>query len=154
TKHTHSDGKPYFYHERDKIITEEWLYDRGIAENVTRYIGILQDAFSRQSESFDRVKSWHLYVEIQKNELPAWEGNNRVRCRYYFVNHDAECIFWLSKCRLDDYLLELRGEMSPDLIRRYLQKEYWNHHYFFSDLHRLTKAQWNTVKKSILLAET
>ncbi|KAK0239693.1 hypothetical protein EDD85DRAFT_822878 [Armillaria nabsnona] len=50
--------------------------------------------------------------------------------------------------------MELRGEMSPDLIRRYLQREYWNHHYFFSDLHRLTKAQWNTVQKSILLAET
>ncbi|KAK0239869.1 hypothetical protein EDD85DRAFT_949731 [Armillaria nabsnona] len=27
TKHTYSDGKPYFYH---KIITDEWLYDRDI----------------------------------------------------------------------------------------------------------------------------
>ncbi|KAK0196697.1 hypothetical protein F5146DRAFT_13907 [Armillaria mellea] len=44
--------------------------------------------------------------------------------------------------------------MSPDLIRRYLQKEYWNHHYFFSDLHQLTKAQWISVQKCILLAET
>ncbi|KAK0229003.1 hypothetical protein IW262DRAFT_654325 [Armillaria fumosa] len=154
TKHTHSDGKPYFYHEHDKIITEEWLYDRHIAEKVLRHISILKDAISKRSESFDRIKSWHLYVEIQKNKLPAWGGDDRFRCRYYFVNHDAECIFWFSNCRLDGYLLELRGEINPDLIFRYLQKEYWNHHYFFSDLHQLTNAQWKSVKKSILLAET
>ncbi|PBK93036.1 hypothetical protein ARMGADRAFT_145582 [Armillaria gallica] len=153
TMHTHSDGKPYFYHEHDKIITEEWLYDRGITEKVAIYIGILKDAISKRSESFDRIKSWHLYIEITEYELPAWEDDDRFRCRYYIVNHDAECIFWLSKCRLDGYLLELRGEMSPDLIRRYLQKEYWTHHYYFSDLHRLTKAQWKSVKESILLAE-
>ncbi|KAK0496943.1 hypothetical protein EDD18DRAFT_1164647 [Armillaria luteobubalina] len=154
TKHTHSDGKPYFYHEHDKIITEECLYDRDIAEKVLRYISILKDAISKGSESFNRVKSWHLYLEILKNEQPVWEGDDRFRCGYYFVNHDVECIFWLSKCRLDDCLSELRGEMSPDLICRYLQKEYWNHHYFFSDLHQLTSAQWKSVKKSILLAET
>ncbi|KAK0239663.1 hypothetical protein EDD85DRAFT_822805 [Armillaria nabsnona] len=44
--------------------------------------------------------------------------------------------------------------MSPDLIRRYLQREYWTHHYYFSDLHKLTNAQWNSVKRFILLAET
>ncbi|PBK78609.1 hypothetical protein ARMSODRAFT_947563, partial [Armillaria solidipes] len=154
TKHTHSDGKPYFYHDHDKIITEEWLYDIDIAERVTRYISILKDAISKRSESFGPVKSWHLYVEIKEYELSAWEGDDRFRCRYYFVNHDAECLFWLSKFTLDRYLWELRGEMSPDLVRRYLQREYWNHHYFFSDLHRLTKAQWNTVQRSILLAET
>ncbi|KAK0496966.1 hypothetical protein EDD18DRAFT_1253291 [Armillaria luteobubalina] len=154
TKHTHSDGKPYFYHEHDKIITEEWLYDRGIAEKVLRYISILKDAISKRSESFNRVKSWHLYVEIVEYSLPAWKDDDRFRCRYYFVNNDVECIFWLSKCRLNDYLSELRGEMSPDFIFRYLQQEYWNHHYFFSDLHQLTSAQWKSVKKSILLAET
>ncbi|PBK78610.1 hypothetical protein ARMSODRAFT_947568 [Armillaria solidipes] len=155
TKHTHSDGKPYFYHDHDKIITEEWLYDIDIAEEVARHISILKDAISKRSESFGRVKSWHLYVEIEQYERPGrGDGNRRFRCRYYFVNHDAECIFWLSNCRLDGYLWELRGEMSPDLVRRYLQREYWNHHYFFSDLHRLTKAQWNTVQRSILLAET
>ncbi|PBK92994.1 hypothetical protein ARMGADRAFT_144216 [Armillaria gallica] len=154
TKHTHSDGKPYFYHDHDKVITEEWLYERRIAERIARYITILKDAISKRSESFGSVKSWHLYVEIKEYELPAWEGDDRFRCRYYFVNHDAECLFWLSKFTLDGYLHELRGEMSPDLIRRCLQREYWNHHYFFSDLHRLTTAQWNTVQKSILLAET
>ncbi|SJL00893.1 uncharacterized protein ARMOST_04207 [Armillaria ostoyae] len=117
TKHTHSDGKPYFYHEHDKVITEEWLYDRDFVEKVARYISILKDAISKRSEFFDRVKSWHLYVEITEYELPAWEGDDCFRCRYYFVNHDAECVFWLSKFTLDDYLSELRGEMSPDLIR-------------------------------------
>ncbi|KAK0228970.1 hypothetical protein IW262DRAFT_1245940, partial [Armillaria fumosa] len=117
TKHTHSDGKPYFYHDHDKIITEEWLYDIEITEKVTRYISILKDAISKRAESFDRVKSWHLYVEIMEYELPEWEGDTRFRCRYYFVNHDAECIFWLSKCILDGYLSELRGKMSRDLIR-------------------------------------
>ncbi|PBK92998.1 hypothetical protein ARMGADRAFT_1165298 [Armillaria gallica] len=123
TKHTHSDGKPYFYHEHDKIITEEWLYDRDIVEKVARYITILKDAISKRFESFGRLKSWHLYVEIAEYELPAWEGDDRFRCRYYFVNHDAESIFWLSEWRLDIYL-ELSGEMSPDLIRKYLQREY------------------------------
>ncbi|KAG7448173.1 uncharacterized protein BT62DRAFT_1003965 [Guyanagaster necrorhizus] len=150
TKHTHSDGKPYFYHDHDKIITEEWLYDRAIAERISRYISILNDAISKRSESFGRVKSWHLYVEITE---PARENDNCTRCRYYFVNHDAECIFWLSQCPLDGYLWELRGDISPDLIRRFLQREYWNHHYFFSELHLLTKAQWNSVQKTILLAE-
>ncbi len=93
------------------------MYDRGIAEKVAIYIDILKDAISKRSESFDRIKSWHLYVEITEYELPAWESDDRFRCRYYFVNHDAECIFWLSKYRLDGYLLELRGEMSPDSIR-------------------------------------
>ncbi|KAK0211122.1 hypothetical protein DFS33DRAFT_1297648 [Desarmillaria ectypa] len=154
TKHTHSDGKPYFYHDHDKIITEEWLYDGTIAEKVSRYISILEDAISKRSESFGRVKSWHLYLEIAEYDEPSWEGDNCYRCRYYFVNHDAECIFWLSQCRLDDYLWELRGDMSPDLIRRFLQRQYWNHHYFFSDTHRLGETQWNSVQKFILLAET
>ncbi|KAK0207585.1 hypothetical protein IW262DRAFT_1530091, partial [Armillaria fumosa] len=154
TKHTHSDGKPYFYHEHDKIITEEWLYDRDIAEKVLRYISILKDAISKRSESFNRVKSWHLYVEIVECELPAWKGDDRFRCRYYFVNNDVECIFWLSKCRMDDYLLVLRGEISPDLIRRYLQREYWEHHYYFSKVYQLTESQWKSVKESILLAKT
>ncbi|KAK0496958.1 hypothetical protein EDD18DRAFT_1285631 [Armillaria luteobubalina] len=152
-KHTHSDGKPYFYHEHDKIITEEWIYDRGIAEKVLKFISILKDAISKRSESFNRVKSWHLYVEITEYSLPAWKGDDHFRCRYYFVNNDVECIFWLSKCRIDDYLVALRGEMSPDLIRRYLQKEYWEHHYYFSKVYRLTEAQWKSVKESILLAE-
>ncbi|KAK0239691.1 hypothetical protein EDD85DRAFT_459080 [Armillaria nabsnona] len=126
TKHTHSDGKPYFYHDRDKVITEEWLYERDIAEKVARYISILKDAISKRSQSFDRLKFWHIYVEIAQYERPGRCGGNRqFRCRYYFVNHDAECIFWLFECRLDIYLRELRGGMSPDLIRRYLQKEYW-----------------------------
>ncbi|KAK0228999.1 hypothetical protein IW262DRAFT_653772 [Armillaria fumosa] len=154
TKLTHSDGKPYFYHEHDKIITEEWLYDRHIAEKVLRYISILKGAISKRSESFNHVKSWHLYVEIVEYELPAWKGDDRFRCRYYFVNNDVECIFWLSKCRMDDYLLVLRGEISPDLVRRYLQREYWEHHYYFSKVYRLTEAQWKSVKESILLAET
>ncbi|KAK0497001.1 hypothetical protein EDD18DRAFT_1105299 [Armillaria luteobubalina] len=105
-KYTHSDGKPYFYHGHDKIITEEWLYDRGIAEKVLRY---------------------------------------------YFVNHDAEFIFWLSKCTLDSYLWEFRGKMSTDFIRMIFPR---SHHYFFSDLHRLTQAQWISVQKLVLLAQT
>ncbi|PBK78611.1 hypothetical protein ARMSODRAFT_968701 [Armillaria solidipes] len=117
TKHTHSDGKPYFYHDHDKIITGEWLYDRDIAEKVARYISILKDAISKRSELFGRVKSWHLYVEIAEYEWPGRRDDNLFLCRYYFVNHDAECIFWLSNCRLDGYLSELRGKMSPDLIR-------------------------------------
>ncbi len=84
---------------------------------MARYINILKDAISKRPESFDRIKSWHLYVEITEYELPAWKGDDCFRCRYYFVNHDAECLFWLSKFTLDGYLLELRGEMSPDLIR-------------------------------------
>ncbi|KAK0484067.1 hypothetical protein IW261DRAFT_997278 [Armillaria novae-zelandiae] len=154
TKHTHSDGKPYFYHDHDKIITEEWLYESVIAEKVTRYISILNDAMSKRAERFGRLKSWHLFIEIAEDGVPAWEGDNGFRCRYYFVDHDAEVIFWLSECILDDYLLELRGEMSGDLIRRYLQRQYWNHLYYFSDLHQLTDAQWKLVRKYILLAET
>ncbi|KAK0196696.1 hypothetical protein F5146DRAFT_1012528 [Armillaria mellea] len=153
-KHTHSDGKPYFYHDQDKVITEEWLYDKVIAENAARYISALKDAISKREEVFRRVKSWHLFIEIAEYKLPAWEGDDGLRCRYYFVNHDAECIFWLSKCMLDNYLLELRGEMSPDLIRRYLQREYWKHHYYFSEVHQLTESQWQWVQKSILLAKT
>ncbi len=99
------------------MITEEWLYERDIAEKLARCISVLKDAISKRSESFGRVKSWHLYVEIAEYKLPAWEGDDRFRCRYYFVNHDAECLFWLSKFTLDCYLSELRGEMSPDLIR-------------------------------------
>ncbi|KAK0484065.1 hypothetical protein IW261DRAFT_997118 [Armillaria novae-zelandiae] len=154
TKHTHSDGKPYFYHDHDKIITEEWLYESVIAEKVTRYISILKDAISKRAERFDRLKSWHLFIEIAEYRVPAWEGDNGFRCRYYFVDHDTEGVFWLSKCTLDDYLSELRGEMSDDLIRRYLQRQYWNHLYYFSDLHQLTDAQWKLVRKYILLAET
>ncbi|KAK0463709.1 uncharacterized protein EV420DRAFT_1638634 [Desarmillaria tabescens] len=151
TKHTHSDGKPYFYHDNDKVITEEWLYDRAIAEKLSRYISILNDAISKRAESFGRIKSWHLYVEIVEYEEPSWEGDNCCRCRYYFVNHDEECIFWLSEFRLDDHLWELRGDMSPDFIRKFL--EYWSHQYFFSDIHRLTKVQWNAVKDYDLLAK-
>ncbi|KAK0463705.1 uncharacterized protein EV420DRAFT_1103971 [Desarmillaria tabescens] len=154
TKHTHSDGKSYFYHDKDKVITEEWLYDRDIAEKVSRYIAILNDAISKRAVSFGRIKSWHLYVEIAEYGIPSWEGDNRCRCKYYFVNLDEECIFWLSKFQLDDYLWELRGDMSPDFIRRFLQREYWNHQYFFSDIHPLTKAQWRTVQKYVLLAES
>ncbi|KAK0228956.1 hypothetical protein IW262DRAFT_1535873 [Armillaria fumosa] len=153
TKHTHSDGKPYFYHGHDRIITEEWLYDIEIAEKVARYISMLKNAISKRAELFGRLKSWHLYVEITEYGQPSWEGDTRFRCRYYFVNHDVEGIFWLSKCILDKYLSELRGKMSRDLIRRYLQREYWNHHYYFSDLHQLTNAQWKSIKKSILLAK-
>ncbi|KAK0484066.1 hypothetical protein IW261DRAFT_1466510 [Armillaria novae-zelandiae] len=153
-KHTHSDGKSYFYHDHDRIITEEWLYDKVIAKNVARYISILKDAISKRAQRFDRLKSWHLYIEITEHGLPSWEGDSCFRCRYYFVNHDAECIFWLSECELDDYLLELRGEMSPDLIRRYLQTEYWTHHYYFSEVHQLMESQWQRVQKSILLAKT
>ncbi|KAK0463712.1 uncharacterized protein EV420DRAFT_1638636 [Desarmillaria tabescens] len=131
TKHTHSDGKPYFYNDKDKVITEEWLYDREIAEKVSRYIAILNDAILRRAESFGRIKSWHLYEEIAEYDEPSWVGDNCCRCKYYFANHDEESILWLSGCRLDDYIWELRGEISPDFIRRLLQRGYW---YFSSHL--------------------
>ncbi|PBK93031.1 hypothetical protein ARMGADRAFT_1165321 [Armillaria gallica] len=145
SKHTHSDGKPYFHHEHDKIITEEWLYDRDIAEKVARYISILKDAISKRSESFGRVKSWHLYVEITEYELPARKGDDGFRCRYYFINHDAECLFWLSKFTLDGYLLELRGEMSPDLIRNVTMSE--------SSTMTSSVDKLKIMSKSIILAE-
>ncbi|KAK0441982.1 hypothetical protein EV421DRAFT_1736587 [Armillaria borealis] len=131
TKHTHSDGKPYFYHDHDKVVTEEWLYERDIAEKVARYISILKDAISKRSKSFGRVKLWHLYVEI---------------AQYYFVNHDAECLFWLSKFTLDGYLTELRGEMSPDLIRNVTM----------SETSTVTRSidTLKIMSKSIILAET
>ncbi|KAK0497000.1 hypothetical protein EDD18DRAFT_1105298 [Armillaria luteobubalina] len=145
-KHTHLDGKPYFYHEHDKIIPEGWLYDRDVAEKVLRYISMLQDTISKRAKLFGPLKSWHLYVEITEHE----------QLSYYFVNHDAECIFWLSKCTLDGYLRELLEEMSPDMIRSKTQLFFFSVDATMSDTSTVTMSIDNLkiMSKTIILAES
>ncbi|PBK74312.1 hypothetical protein ARMSODRAFT_1081260, partial [Armillaria solidipes] len=145
-EYTHSDGKPYFWHDKYRTITEEWIYDDRFGNMVTTWASILNTVLSRSPSSL-QVKDWHLVIKILEYSEPAWTDDDCCRCQYYFVNHDNESLFWLSKFIIDEHLTAIRGPVTYSQIYHFLRQEYWHHMYLFADTHPLSDAQWNAANR-------
>ncbi|PBK91704.1 hypothetical protein ARMGADRAFT_1166499 [Armillaria gallica] len=150
-EYTHSDGKPYFWHDEYRTITEEWIYDDLFGDMVTKWALTLNTVLSRSPSSL-QVKDWHLVIKVKEYTTPAWTDDGCFRCIYYFVNHDNESLFWLSEFIIDEHLTAIRGPVTYSQIYHFLRQEYWHHMYLFADTHPLSDAQWVAANRMVVKA--
>ncbi|KAF9444230.1 hypothetical protein P691DRAFT_778396 [Macrolepiota fuliginosa MF-IS2] len=111
--HVQPEGKIYFYHDGlFKIVTESWIYESNVAEEVQSWID-------------------HLVSEIQKKEIEPTDLELCIRvdddkdCLYYIVRKSDQTIFWL-----EDYKIDEIGHdrvVSSTHLRTALEAQFWLH---------------------------
>ncbi|CAA7269762.1 unnamed protein product [Cyclocybe aegerita] len=94
TEYIHPDGKLYFHHQKWRVVTEANLRNTEVAEKVERaYLALIEmwNEFKAQKPSLSAVSEDWLEIYIGLGP--------EVQYYYYFVNHQTQEVFWLTKIR-------------------------------------------------------
>lgn len=93
------------------------------------------------------------YIERQHLELPpdiglVLEHRNSGRWGYYFVDHKAQCLFWLDEFDAADFLSPVRVHYTPSLICQFHFKLTWS--LKFLNLSIISRS-WNESSVLVIL---
>ncbi|KZT37042.1 hypothetical protein SISSUDRAFT_1034422 [Sistotremastrum suecicum HHB10207 ss-3] len=135
-KCVHPEGQLYFWHPEKQVVTETFLFNNILLGKAE--IRIQQILNSVEPQLGARPERSELYLELDQADSDT--------CRYYFVNHDTQSLFWLDAeytgslnlppVSSDDHLsrswLSLEKIHRIELIQEMVMEElYWNHVEYF-----------------------
>ncbi|KAJ7155007.1 hypothetical protein C8R46DRAFT_1116799 [Mycena filopes] len=142
----HPEGAPYFFHKEKRVFTDANLFSMG----ALLFIDTQMDSIFE----FLRTRSIGLQpdVDLVLEEYTYSDGSSG--CQYYFVDHDAQSVFWFDEVASDEFsvIRNLNGVKSATHIRDILQKEYWDHCELFPKSLKLTDKIIVKLKATILFA--
>ncbi|KAG6877379.1 hypothetical protein C0993_007966 [Termitomyces sp. T159_Od127] len=117
---THPEGQPYFYNaekvrkylekDKDKIITECWIWDPQTSMILDGFIDQIED-FTR-SQNLTKPEDVDLLLELNEEDGVNW-------CGYYYVSASTHSVFWLEPFDISHHVSEVRGNISPTHISIY-----------------------------------
>ncbi|KAF7301303.1 hypothetical protein MIND_00695300 [Mycena indigotica] len=118
----HPEGTPYFFHANNRTFTDANLFDQSVLAFINKQMSDIFDFLRAQSVLLDDGTDLVLDEEIYDDGTSG--------CQYYFVNHEARCIFWVDP--VDSELFEEsellpNGIQSQSHIRYVLEEQYWYH---------------------------
>lgn len=88
--HVQPEGKPYFCHARSVVtVTESWIYSTEIASEAARWIDHITSEVGKTRSDFTNVE---LYIRVDEN----------LDCFYYFVDKQAQTLFWTESVTTED----------------------------------------------------
>lgn len=142
----HPEGGPFFWNREQRIVTDAWLYDREIFRVLIEFITQI-DEFVR-SRNLEKNDDVDLVLEVVNAIDGSWW------CGYYFVHHSSRLLFWLESYIVDDFLEEVKGDLSPSHVELQLQCQYWRHWSLFPNVIRSTSEVMNLLTDVIRDAQT
>ncbi|KAF8884903.1 hypothetical protein CPB84DRAFT_1850531 [Gymnopilus junonius] len=140
--HVHPEGFIYFHNESREIpiLTDVYVFDGSALERLEGYIeGIF--GYIRKTS-----------IELPTDICLVLESRNSRRYGYYFVDHTAQCLFWLDEFDAVDFLTPVRVEYTPSLVYHEMKALYWLHNEYFSDMRPFPEAAVLELKDTILHA--
>lgn len=91
-----------------KILTETWLYNEGLADQISSF----------SDEIFDYIRSESYFIpSTSELVLELVETGDRYLCDYYFADHATRSVFWLEPVNVSEWLGEVTGEIAPEHAR-------------------------------------
>ncbi|KAF8481757.1 hypothetical protein DFH94DRAFT_732796 [Russula ochroleuca] len=96
------------------------MHDQTLKEEIEEFYNYLQgtirfDQLSIPSNNYDLMLDITVTADLQI----AWS--------YYYVCHDARCLFWLETYDASYMISERLGVKSPAHVKHRLEALYWNH---------------------------
>ncbi|KAF7763518.1 hypothetical protein Agabi119p4_8055 [Agaricus bisporus var. burnettii] len=111
--HVQPEGKPYFCHAKSMVtVTESWIYSAEIASEATKWIDHITSEVGKTRSDFTDVE---LYIRVDEN----------LDCFYYFVDKQAQTLFWTESVTTED--VGLSPVVSASHLRIALEQEFWQH---------------------------
>ncbi|KAL1672420.1 hypothetical protein EV122DRAFT_294872 [Schizophyllum commune] len=124
TRLTHPDGRPFFWHQRNRVLTAEWMPDGAVAKCVDTVVEYILDEYEYRHgnrELGDRQ------IVIGLEALPLL-GPDRYAALYYLVDPEKECVFWLEKYSIAwEISQETEAQLESQLIGLFLRYQFYKH---------------------------
>ncbi|OAX36833.1 hypothetical protein K503DRAFT_867288 [Rhizopogon vinicolor AM-OR11-026] len=119
---THPEGARYFYNPHQRLFTDENVWENDIASEI---LTVAMEAKQRATDSGITL-SETMELTIEKFE----DG----KFGYYFVDHDAQILFWPELVRSWALMNGIRGVTEKSHIRYALEAQYWRHCTLFPNM--------------------
>ncbi|KAJ8579780.1 hypothetical protein M405DRAFT_939021 [Rhizopogon salebrosus TDB-379] len=118
---THPEGARYFYNPVQRLFTDEDVWENDMAsEIITGAMEVKQIAAENGIALSDTTE---LVIERCKGSIG-----------YYFVDHDAQILFWPQPVMSMELMNGVRGVTEKSHIRYALEAQYWKHCALFPNL--------------------
>ncbi|KAF9465056.1 hypothetical protein BDZ94DRAFT_1320650 [Collybia nuda] len=147
-KHIHPEGRPTFYNEEKRIITESWILDQEVYECLTSSFLLLED-FIRVGR-YEFPPDCHLVLDVEEK----MEDTDQYWCGYYYVSHSTQVIFWLEKIDISEFFVAAETEVEEARIKIHMEYQYWYHWGLFPNVNDLTPSILNLMSNHIRDAQT
>ncbi|KAF9458542.1 hypothetical protein BDZ94DRAFT_1301128 [Collybia nuda] len=131
-EHIHPEGRPTFYNEEKRIITESWILDREIYKCLTDSFLLLEDFVRGRGYKFPQ--DFHLVLDVEEK----MDETDQYWCGYYYVSHSTRSIFWLEKMDISTFFAAAGTEVEEARIKIHMEYQYWHHWGLFPNVNELT----------------
>ncbi|TFK44743.1 hypothetical protein BDQ12DRAFT_717895 [Crucibulum laeve] len=146
-EYIHPEGQPFFFHKEKRIVTDTWLWDDELSEEVMKCIDQIEDYIRARNVFIP--EDTNLFLDVKK------ASDDNYWCAYYFARHSTRSLFWLESYQLNQFVNELRGgEISPSHIKLFLESEYWTHWEAYPNIIAPTAEALDIVAGTINDAQT
>ncbi|KAF9033303.1 hypothetical protein BDZ89DRAFT_1012424 [Hymenopellis radicata] len=152
-RRVHSEGKVYYLHKEDRIITEDEMLDLRTATFIDRdFRRILSHTVERNVDQMP--EDYHVVVRFVDLGYDPEDSRDPTGARYehYVADHDKSLIFWLNvqeDFEIDISHFALRGELSPNQHKSILEWYYYQHVSYFPDARRPTDREWDELQLTL-----
>lgn len=137
----HPEGALYYYDSTRRIYTDADLSRPSTLSGIEAFIDKLYND-AQANSSVDITNKTELVVEdIDENT-----------CGYYFVEQDAQCIFWPESFDAESLFENIRRVRNMGHIKHAIEAQYWTHCELFPYENRVTPVVLEELKQMIMHA--
>ncbi|KAG0708036.1 hypothetical protein DFH29DRAFT_994663 [Suillus ampliporus] len=130
---THPEGARFFFNPRQIVFTDQNILENNLASEIL--------SAAEQARQ--------LAAESGKNRELAIEKLSDGVFGYYFVDHDAQIIFWPQSVTSRELMNHVRGVTNKSHIRYALEAQYWKHCTLFPNMRALPGHVVNRLRDII-----
>ncbi|KAF8893792.1 hypothetical protein BD779DRAFT_951008 [Infundibulicybe gibba] len=145
-EYIHFEGQVFFYHKQKRIITDSWLWDTIISDQIARFVEEIEEFIRSQNLKLPEDSDLVLDL-VQDMEDEYW-------CGYYYVDHSTKIPFWLEEFDVSSFIAEVQGDLCPSHIRNYLEAEYWCNWALFYNIYPATALVQDQLESMLRDAQT
>ncbi|KAI0801229.1 hypothetical protein C8Q74DRAFT_1400073 [Fomes fomentarius] len=121
TTYVNPEGSPYYVNHTKHIVTDDPIRREEICKKITSWQQQLEVHVN--VEGLQMPEDYEYYITVDPKS---------DRCKYYFVDHTAQVVFWLEEIDPERHdSLNLPLVCSPSVMKYVLQEQYWCHCEYF-----------------------
>ncbi|KAL1717453.1 hypothetical protein EV715DRAFT_203152 [Schizophyllum commune] len=141
---THPAGQPYFWHEKHRAATWEWMPDPQIAKCINEVLLYIVHRLETWSgPPYTSGRQIVIGVEALEVNLPV----PYAAC-YYIVEPARQSIFWLDDDHIAYYLQDAQAKLEPQTKSIWLRYQFYKNWDHFPNLQQVTPEliyQWQEM---------
>ncbi|KAG2746468.1 hypothetical protein P692DRAFT_20807432 [Suillus brevipes Sb2] len=135
----HPEGACFFFNPLQRVFTDQNVLENNLAFEI---LAAAEQANQMAAESGKVCATMELAIEKLSEGIFG----------YYFVDHDAQIIFWPEIVRSWELMFNVRGVTDKSHIRYALEAQYWTHCALFPNMRALPGQAVNRLQDFISYA--